>query len=436
MTFKIARGLAKHRLVCASALIASCAVASLPATSAQAKENLTVVTGYTDDFAQTFAKAFETKYPDIAVTILHKSGRDALAFLAAEGHGGADVYWAASGNFAKLADKNAFAPLKVDRSVLPAKIGAMPICDPQGRYEAFELAGYGLAYALWKSEPSPQTWQAAARPGLAGKVIMPTERVGFASALYEIILQGEGWDKGWALLSEIAGNATLIDHPHGFDAIETGQAALSLTIDFHALDAAEKGKAIGVAYPQKTAFLPAYVAELAGAPHAKAAESFIAFLLSQEGQKLMRKPGINRYPVRPDLYAAGDVNPFKRTDLVAYDPDLTEARRPLDAALFDAAIVATHDKRVALWQKIHAAEHHLAAQPNAGVPNNEAQSVVLEARRLAGFVPVSQKDAEDKTFLAQFSAASGPPAATPAAWRSALDAAYDKALALLAKLPN
>lgn len=401
----------------------------LAGTSAQAKDSLIVVTGYPDAVAQTFEKAFEAKYPDVTVTMLHKSGRDALTFLAAPDHGGADVYWAASGNFVHLAEKNAFTPLKVDRSVLPGKIGATPISDPNGRYEAFELAGYGLAYdpkALWKDRAPPETWDDAAKPDLPGKILMPTPHVGFASTLYEIILQGEGWDKGWALVSEMSSNATLTNNPPSLGSLESGQAALILTIDFHALAAAAKGKAIAFAYPQKTAFLPAYVAQLASAPHPQAAQNFIAFLLSREGQKLL--PRVDRYPVRPDAYAAGVVDPFKHTALAAYDPELAEARRNLDLVLFDAAITAPHDKLVALWQAIHAAEKKLGTNPNS-----EVQSILREARQLAGFVPVSETQARDPSFLAQFSHGHEAPADTIAKWRSDIDAAHAKALALLAR---
>ncbi|MGO9133733.1 MAG: ABC transporter substrate-binding protein [Methylovirgula sp.] len=374
------------------------------AFAAQAKDSLTVVTGYSDDFAQTFEAAFEAMHPDVTITMLHKGGREAMSFLAARDHGGADVYWAASGNFSLLRKVGAFATLTIDRKALPGTLGGMPLSDPSGAFEGFEVAGYGLAYgpkAFWAGKAAPQTWADAAKPDLEGKIIMPTPHVGFAAALYEIILQSEGWEKGWALLSEIAGNAALTDNPHGLDAIEIGKAALFLAIDFHPLDAAAKGQPIAIAYPQKTAFLPAYVAELANAPHPQAAKAFIDFLLSQDGQKLLLKPGIDRHPVRPDAYPAeGVTNPFTlpATALVAFDPDLAQIRRNLDAALFTAALATPHDGLVALWRQIHAAEAQLAAHPDEALKQR-----VTEARKLAGFIPISQKEAQVKKFLAQFS---------------------------------
>jgi ABC-type Fe3+ transport system substrate-binding protein len=410
-----------------------------------AKDSLTVVTGYPDDFAQSFAQAFEAEHPDIAVQLLHKSGREALAFLSAPDHGGADVYWAASGNFAKLAEHDTFAPLKIDRSALPGKIGPLSFANgedknSQDKFEAFELAGYGLAYsakAAWKDKAPPQSWHDAAAPDLEGQIIMPIDaKVGFASALYEIILQSEGWEQGWALLSEIAGDAVLTGNPHDLAPIETGHAALSLTIDFIALNAAAKGQAIAIAYPQKTAFLPAYVAELANAPHPQAAEAFVAFLLSPEGQKILLRPGIDRYPVRPDAYPANGagVDPFKlpAASLTAYDPKLTEMRRPLDAALFDAAFVAPHDRLAPLWHKIHAAEKYLKAHPDAA----KAQQIA-EARRLAGLIPVAEKEARDPAFLMGLTKDSSK--ISPeiiAKWTSDLATARDKAADLLANVPD
>jgi ABC-type Fe3+ transport system substrate-binding protein len=431
--YMIEAGLARLRLL-------ALAVACLFACSAFAQESLTVVTGYPDDIAAAYQHAFEAAHPGISVEIVKKSGREAFAFLSAPDHGGADVYWAASSNFPKLRDLGAFATLRIDRSQLPGKIGPEQISDPDNKFEAFELAGYGLAYgpqALWKSKSAPTSWHDAAAADLEGQIIMPiASRVGFSPALYEIILQGEGWDKGWALLSEISGNAVLTDTPRGLDPIEAGHAALGLTIDFIALNAAAHGQAIALAYPQKTAFLPAYVAELAGARHAKSAEIFIHFLLSQESQKLLLTPGINRYPVRPDAYAAtgAATNPFKlpASMLVAFDPQLAETRHNLDAALFDATIVTPHEKLVALWHKIHAAEKQLAAHPDA-----KAAQHVAEARKLAGFIPVAQADVDDPAFLARLGQGSGKiPADMVAKWNEELDAAYTKAAALFAEIPN
>ena len=55
----------------------------------------------------------------------------------------------------------------------------------------------------------------------------------------ETILQGEGWDKGWASLLEIGGNlAQVSDRSFGVpDAVNSGQYGVGIVIDFFGLSA-------------------------------------------------------------------------------------------------------------------------------------------------------------------------------------------------------
>jgi len=399
-------------------------------------EEITVVTAYPEEVSGLFLKTFEATHPDISVHLLWQQGRDAYRLLSAKDHGGVDVYWAASSdNFPHLRAEGAFQKLDIDRTQLFGAIGEDHLSDPEGYYEAFEIAGYGLAFgtqALWKGKAPPQTWHATAQPALAGKIIMPNAgKVGFAPSLYEIILQGEGWEKGWALLSEIGGNAVLSAQGHAMHPLIEGKAALAMTIDFVPLTAAANGEAVAIAYPRRTAFLPAHVALLQGAPHAEAARVFIAFLLSREGQKLLLQPDVGRHPVRPDAYPDDPSvqNPFRlpASTLLPFDHALGGARRTLVARLFEELIAKDHEALQDLWQKIHAAEADLQQKPD---PIRKAR--IEEARHLAGFVPVGATEAEDKAYLARVD---WPPKSGPDdlgdGWAKAIREARGKALSLL-----
>lgn len=429
------RHIVSRRLIC-------CLIVLFFAFPAFAKTRIVVVTAYPEEVSTLFQRVFEAAHPDISVQIVWKQGRDAFAFLSAPDHGGADVYWAASSdNFPRLRDRGAFERLAIDRTALPGMIGKDRLSDPDDKFEAFEVAGYGLAFgpqALWRDKAPPKSWRDAASPDLPGPVLMPTaSRIGFAPSLYDIILQGEGWEQGWALLSEISANAVLSTKANMMDAVEDGEAALAMTIDFIPLGAAANGHAIAFAYPARTAFLPAHVAKLAGAPQPQAAQAFIDFLLSQEGQRLLLAPDVNRHPVRPDAYPASvqdEANPFKApaSVVLVFDHALGGARRSLVATLFDVAIVERHDQIVRLWRRIHAAEKRLSAKPDA-----EAAARVAEARRLAGLVPVSAQEATNAVFLAGFDRRQdNAPSPLLASWRAQLDEAQAKAFDSLAEFAD
>ncbi|WP_050764035.1 ABC transporter substrate-binding protein [Beijerinckia indica] len=399
-------------------------------------EDLTVVTSYPEEVSGLFLKAFETAHPEISVHLLWQQGRDAYKLLSREDHGGVDVYWATSSdNFPRLRREGAFQKLDIDRTGLPGAIGADRLSDPDNYYEAFEVAGYGLAYgpkALWQDKAPPGDWHAAANPALTGKVILPrAEKVGFAPSLYEIILQGEGWENGWALLSEIGGNGVLSAQGHTMEPLVEGSAALALTIDFIPLAAAANGEQVAIAYPEKTAFLPAHVAQLQGSHHPQAAKTFIEFLLSAEGQKLLLQPDVGRHPIRPDVYPKEGAfeNPFRLppSTLIAFDHKLGGARRTLIARLFEIAITERHEALVSLWRGIQQAEAALRNRPD-----DIKAKQVAEARRLAGFVPVSAAQAQDFDFLARMDRRpSLVPAEVSAQWAQAIDEARTRATALL-----
>jgi len=422
-----------------------CLLAALPLGSLQAEErrHVTVMTSYPEEMTQRFEAAFTKLHSDVDVQIIWRQSRDAFAELSKPDHGGIDVYWSpALQTFAGFHGTKTFAPLKVDRAVLPGKLGDQPLSDSDGAYEAFEVAGYGLAYnpSFLKELGAdvPKSWHAAADAKFAGKITMPRpSHVGFAPALYEVILQGEGWDKGWALLSEVAGNANWDADAHSIDALVDKKTALALTIDFLPLTAAANGKPVAIAYPKKTTFLPAHVALLDGAPHAGEGKLFIDFLLSEKGQSLLLDADVRRYPVRPDVYktASNMIDPFAlpKDDLVAYDNAIAAGRRSLVISLFDVALYEERDRLKTLWGRLH----QLEKSSSDNVKTDKAKidtAKIAEARKLLAFVPVTAEQSLDKAFLAPVAKAKELPAEIREEWHKAVEAHLDQAEALLAKL--
>ncbi|MDQ2105615.1 ABC transporter substrate-binding protein, partial [Azospirillum isscasi] len=323
------------------------------------ESNLLVLTSYPDELVARFEAAFERANPGTDVQILWKTGREAMPILRGAGQGGVDVYWTpALRNFPVLRDEGRLRPLeigllKIDRQALPGRIGAQILSDPSGRFEAFEVAGYGLvvnpAYLAEKGLPTPRSWADLADPALAGHVAFPVpSRVGFAPVLVDIILQAEGWEAGWRLLQRIAAGAELMDRGPGVgDSVASGRRGAGPTIDFQALNAKSDGKPVEILYPERTAWLPAHIGVTAAAPHPKAAAAFVGFALSEEGQRILFHPDIRRHPVRPAVYRdapAGTGNPFAAAGGFAYETERGSRREPAVAALFDALITRRQEE--------------------------------------------------------------------------------------------
>jgi ABC-type glycerol-3-phosphate transport system substrate-binding protein len=156
-------------------------------------------------------------------------------------------------------------------------------------------------------------------------------------------------------------------------------------------------------YPTVTAIVPANIGIIAGAKNQNAAEAFVEFLLSDEGQQILLDPKIRRLPVRATTYdkaPAGYPNPFKNAQLgakVLFNADLSEGRYELVNSLYDRIVTFRLKELNAAWKAIHEAENKLGGGANA-----EAKRLIAEARKLATAVPISEKEASDPSIAGSF----------------------------------
>ena len=403
----------------------------LPAARA-ASDTVVVLTSYPEELSSRFARAFEAAHPGARVEILWRRSADALAYLRSSGAAQVDVYWSpAPRNFRLLKAEGRFARLPDPPADLPGRIASTPISDPDQAFAAFELAGYGIAYHRGRVAelglPAPRDWADLGAPAYRGQVQLPIPaRVGFAPVLIEAILQGQGWDAGWATLAAIAANARFdrSDATPQADDLGDGRIAARLSIDFFAAQARATNPQVGFVYPPRTVFNPAHVAIFADAPHPQAAARFVDFVLSREGQALLLDPDVNRLPVRRSLYEdhpALSARPFA-DDGMTYDDGLTRARQGLVAAVFEHSLVREHPRSVALWQALHRAE----ADPVA------PRERVGRARALLSTPAVSQADQADATLRGIFQDPDlrpGQATPPPGPRRLAIEDAWQQALA-------
>lgn len=360
-----------------------------------------VLTSFQDELVSRFEAAFEKAHPEYRLQVIWRMPQDAAPYLRQPGQGGVDVYWTPSARtFAALAREGAWRKLPVARDGLPERIGRTALVDPQGTYIATELAGYGFALdtaaLAHRNLPPPKDWNEVADPRYAGLVALPIpSRVGFAPPMLEIVLQAWGWEKGWALWSEIAANSVLVDRGSTFvtDEIASGRCAIGLSIDFFVNSAIANGAAISFAYPAHNGLSPANAAITAGSPNPEGARAFVDFLLSPAGQGILRHPDIRRLPVRPSSYASlppGYYDPFAAAAAggLEYDSEAARPRLALVAAVFEQMLVAPHGDVKELWQRLRRAE--AAGKPMPAV------------RRLLATPPIDEATAADATLRRQF----------------------------------
>ena len=302
-----------------------------------------------------------------------------------KGNNQIDLIWASAPDaFEVLKNKKLLQAYKPKATGIPDKVGSYPINDPDGYYFGFAASGYGIMwnerYAKANQPARAEGMEDLAKPAFFDHVsIAAPSRSGTTHLTIETILQGEGWDKGWRTVKEMAGNFRHVtERSFGVpEAVNSGQVGVGIVIDFFAFSAQAAGFPVKFVYPTVTTIVPANIGIVANAPNSAAAEAFVDFLLSPAGQEVLLDPGIRRLPVLPATYAKAPAdypNPFKdahsRSD--AFDVDMSEARTAPVDALFDQLISFQLEGLKAATKAIHDAEAALA---------KKAQSQGQRARR-------------------------------------------------------
>jgi ABC-type Fe3+ transport system substrate-binding protein len=391
------------------ALRASLCALAIGWTLPLAAETITVITSFPKELTAAYKKAFEAKHPNDKLEILNKNTAAGIAFVREQPVGSRpEVFWASAPDaFEVLSSSKLLQKADVANPAVPAKIGNYPINDPEGMYYGQALAGYGIMwntrYLAANKLPEPREWADLAKPEYFGHVaISSPSRSGTTHLTVETILQGEGWQKGWAQLLGITGNsAAITERSFGVpDGVANGQYGIGLVIDFFGLAAKNSGMPVEFVYPSVTAIVPANIALVAGSKAPDAGKRFIQYALSEEGQQLLLDKQISRLPVLPATYQKappGYPNPFagKIQAKVNFDSNLSESRYYVVLAMFDQLVTFRHKELVAAVKAIHDATKRLGGKPSAQLD---------EARRLVFTPPVDEKQASDKALAAVFSA--------------------------------
>ena len=248
--------------------------------------------------------------------------------------------------------------------VIPRSFGGDELYDKDGRYYGIVLSTFGICYNADRiaelADPAPpKRWADLAAPRFYNTIALADpSKSGSANKCFEILIQqcmadsgspDKGWEEGLNLIKRIFGNARNLTDSAGKIPrdVAAGNAAAGMAIDTYGFTEQEWNELQFGGTPHFFYVPPeggtAVSADpmLRGAPNRKAAEAFIDFLLSIEGQKLHAfktgTPGgparhaLRRPPIRRDLYAPEyreyrsdpDYNPYESGASFVYRPELT-----------------------------------------------------------------------------------------------------------------
>lgn len=300
---------------------------------ARAAEELYIVSPHWEGIRKEFEAAFNA-YDKKGVQFhwVDQGGTsDALKFVktrfdAAPNGIGIDLMWGGGVDpYLELGREKLLVPNTVPTTFLrgiPLKLGSMPLYDSVAGWYGTTLSGFGIFYNKMLVNrlrlPVPRNWADLTLPRLSGKVASADPRhSGTIHLMLELILQGQGWDRGWATLAKLVANLKGFPESssQAVNEVATGGSLYGMAIDFYAQSQiVEKGvDKLAFVYPSDIRVInPDAMGMLKGAPNPAAARRFMAFVMSPVGQKLWLTPkgrpggpknfNLVRHSVRPDLY--------------------------------------------------------------------------------------------------------------------------------------
>lgn len=410
-------------------------IALLTTTAFAWADTVTVVTSFPRDMTDPFKAAFEAAHPGTTLEVVSRNTNAAVSNLQeTRGANVTDLMWASAPDaFEVLKAENLLAKVDVKIHGIPDAVGGYPINDPDGTYFGFAASGYGIMYNTRYVQandlPVAKEWDDLKQAVYNGHVAMSSpSRSGTTHLTVETLLQGEGWDKGWADWKWISGNMnTVTERSFGVpDAVNSGSTGFGIVIDFFGLASKASGFPVELVYPSVTAIVPANIGIIANPPNEAGAKKFVEYLMSPEGQKVLLNPAIMRLPVNPEVYKdapEGFPNPFSEgfaPGAIEFDVDKSGVRYNLVNSLFDVLVTYRLDDLRAAVAAVQKAE---AAHKDGS--NAEAKAMIEEARKLVEALPITEEQSLDPSFTQVFTVSRAKPDAEVVGRQAEVEQAWD-----------
>ncbi|TCL73808.1 ABC transporter substrate-binding protein [Rhizobium sp. BK251] len=265
--------------------------AGLLATSADAA-NLVLYTSQPNEDAQATVDGFMAANPDIKVDWVRDGTPKIIAKLQAEiaaGNPVADVLL--------IADTVTLERLKQEGRLLAYKSPEAAnydaaLYDADGYYYSTKLITTGIVYNTAASL-KPTSWQDLAKPEAKGLVTMPSPLTSGAALIHAQTLAGVD-GLGWDYYRHLSENGATAAGGNGavLKSVASGEKAYGMVVDYMPIREKAKGAPVEFVFPAEgVSAVTEPVGILASSKNAEAAEKFVDYVLSEQGQEGFVKLG-------------------------------------------------------------------------------------------------------------------------------------------------
>lgn len=288
-----------HRLV--APFVAALAIGGLGGALAQPSGTLALYTSMQVDVVEDIIAAFEAAHPGVRVDLLYSGSVELEQRVYAERDAGAiraDVIWAANpAFFLKLKEEDLLMAYESPEAAAVPDV----LKDPDHMFIAGRVFNMGIAYNtnLVSEEDAPRSWADLLEWGPRAAMASPLHSGTSFTALGAFV-QNEGL--GWEWFEQARENGMQVLRGTGdvTRGLTSGEFAVIKGIDYIMANQAAEGAPVAFLFPEEGAVTVASPIGIpASAGNVEAAQAFVDFIVSREGQEVM--VGKFFIPVRTDV---------------------------------------------------------------------------------------------------------------------------------------
>jgi iron(III) transport system substrate-binding protein len=238
--------------------------------------------------AQQTVDAFKAKHPGLEIEWVRDGTSKVMAKLQAEFAAGEP-----QPDLLLIADTVTMESLKKEGRLLAhegADVSAYDpaIMDKDRTYFSTKLITTGIVYNTGASMV-PASYKDLLKPEAKDSFAMPSPLTSGAATIHMVSVTSHP-DLGWAFYEGLADQGALAQGGNGgvFTAVAAGEKPYGVLVDFMALRAKAEGSPVDFVFPSEgVTYVTEPVAIMAGAANIDAAQKFVDFVLSEEGQQLV-----------------------------------------------------------------------------------------------------------------------------------------------------
>ncbi|MDA1155651.1 MAG: ABC transporter substrate-binding protein [Proteobacteria bacterium] len=300
-------------------LAAAIFVSPALAQTADVSGRLVLYTSQPNEDAQRTVDAFNAVHPGVIVDWIRDGTTPLMARLEAEFTAGSP-----QPDVLLIADTLVMEGLEAQGRLLAypeADVSAYDpaLMDPERHYFSTKLITTGIIYNT--SAPFvPESWSDLLRPEAQGQIAMPSPLASGAATIHMVALTSYP-ELGWEFYEGLAAQGTNPQGGNGgvYKAVAGGEQMFGMVVDFLPIREIPNGAPVGFVFPDEgVSAVTEPVAILSTAQNVGAAQAFVDFLISPEGQQLAADMGY--LPAHPAITSPAGFPPIDQIKLLDFDP--------------------------------------------------------------------------------------------------------------------